>query len=311
LKTSGFNLKVENNLTDYLSCQLIENIELKEILILQPHLINNLEAKFGDEVKSKRVYKTPGTPRFKIVCPENDDDIIEPDLQRRYCSGVGMLLYLINYSRPDLCNVVRELSKCMDKATVGTYFEMLRVVKFVIDTKKFCLKIRPENKVKNWSLHVFCDSDWAGDSEKRISITGFIVYLMNVPVCWRSKAQRRVTLFSSKAKYVAMSEAVKEIKFIYYLLREIGIEVNLLITVKTDNVGAIFMAQNALSGIRMRHIDTRYHYVRENLEEGIINIEFVKSIEIYSDIFTKIVSQEIYDKQVTKFLGVCAEEYKH
>jgi hypothetical protein len=55
-------------------------------------------------------------------------------------------------------------------------------------------------------------------------------------------------------------------------------------------------------------IDTRYHYVRENLEEGIINIKFVKSIESDSDIFTKNVSQEIYDKHVTKFLGVHAEE---
>jgi hypothetical protein len=116
LKTSRFNLKVENNLKDYLSCQLIENAESKEILILQPHLIKNLEAKFGDEVKNKMVYKTPGTPRFKIVQPENDDDIIEPNLQCRYRSGVGMLLYLIKYSCPDSCNVVRELSSCMEKA---------------------------------------------------------------------------------------------------------------------------------------------------------------------------------------------------
>jgi hypothetical protein len=216
LKTSGCNLKVENNLTDYLSCQLIENAELKEILILQPHLINNLEAKFGDEVKSRRVYKTPGTPRFKVVCPDYDDDIIELNLQSRYRSGVGMLLYLIKYSQPDLSNVVREISKCMDKATMGIYLEMLRVVKFVIDTKTFYLKIRPENKIKNWSLHLFCDCDWAGDSEKRISVTCFIVYLMNLPVCWRSKAQRGVTLSSSEAEYVAISEAVKEIKFIHY-----------------------------------------------------------------------------------------------
>jgi hypothetical protein len=55
-----------------------------------------------------------------------------------------MLLYLTKYSRPDLCNVVRELAKCMNKATKGTYLEMLRVVKFVIDTKNFCLQIRPE-----------------------------------------------------------------------------------------------------------------------------------------------------------------------
>jgi hypothetical protein len=74
-----------------------------------------------------------------------------------------MLLFLTKHSRPDICNIVRELSKCMDKATMGTYLEMLKVVKFVIDTKNFCLKIRPKGKIKNWSLHVFSDSDWAGD----------------------------------------------------------------------------------------------------------------------------------------------------
>jgi hypothetical protein len=66
LKTSRFNLKVENNLTDYLSCQLVENAELKEILILQPHLINNLEAKFGDEVKNKGFIKLPEHQDLKL-----------------------------------------------------------------------------------------------------------------------------------------------------------------------------------------------------------------------------------------------------
>jgi ketol-acid reductoisomerase len=148
---------------------------------------------------------------------------------------------------------------------------------------------------------VFCDSDWAGDSETRISVTGFIFYLMNVPVCWRSKSQKGVTLSSTEAEYVAMSETVKEVKFIYYLLRDIGIEVKLPIIVKTDNVGAMFMAQNSSSGVRTRHVDTRYHFVRH----GIIKIEFIKSIENQSDIFTKNVTQEIYERYVEKFL----EEY--
>jgi hypothetical protein len=72
---------------------------------------------------------------------------------------------------------------------------------------------------------VFCDSDWAGDSETRISVTGFILYFMNVSVCWRSTSQKGVTLSSSEAEYVVMSEAVKEVKFIYYLLLDIGVEV--------------------------------------------------------------------------------------
>jgi hypothetical protein len=58
------------------------------------------------------------------------------------------LLYLIKYSRPDLCNVVRELSKCIDKATMGTFLEMLRVVKFVIDTTSFFSKFVQKAKLK-------------------------------------------------------------------------------------------------------------------------------------------------------------------
>ena len=79
--------------------------------------------------------------------------------------------------------------------------------------------------------------------------------------------------------------------------------------VKTDNIGAMFMAQNASSGVRTRHVDTRYHYVRENLEDGIIKIEFVRSDENHSDIFTKNVNQEIYQKHVKNFLEDSGEEY--
>jgi hypothetical protein len=176
LKENGFNLKIENNLKDYLSCCVIEDENMSLVLIFQTHLIDNLHAKFGEEVEKKRGYKTPGTPRFKIVRPSDEDDTIDENLQSRYRSGVGMLLCLTKYSRPDLCNVVRELSKCMDKATIGTYLEMLQVIKFVIDTKNFSLRVQPERKLKNWSLRVFCDSDWARDSETRTIVTCFIVY---------------------------------------------------------------------------------------------------------------------------------------
>ena len=140
LKDNGFNLKIEHDLNDYLSCRIIEDINLNQILILQPHLINNLESKFGKEVEGKRVYKTPGTPRFKIIRTTDDDIAIYSNLQSRYRSGVGMILFLTKHSRPDICNIVREVSKCIDKAAMRTYQEMLRVVKFVIDTKNFVSK---------------------------------------------------------------------------------------------------------------------------------------------------------------------------
>jgi hypothetical protein len=108
----------------------------------------------------------------------------------------------------------------------------------------------------SWNLKVFCDSDWAGDPETRVIVTGFVIYLLDVPVCWRSKSQKGVTLSSTEAEYVAISEAVKEFKFIYYLLCDFHIKVNLPIIIKTDNIGAIFMAENSLIGVRTRHVDT-------------------------------------------------------
>jgi hypothetical protein len=135
-----------------------------------------------------------------------------------------------------------------------------------------------------------------------VSVTGSIIYLLNVPICWRSKSQKGVTLLSTEAEYVAISEAVKELKFIYYLLNDLHIKVNLLNVVKTDNIGAIFMSENASTGFRTRHVDTRYHFVREFIKDGFIKIKFVRSFENDSDLFTKIVNQELYAKQTKKFL---------
>ena len=95
----------------------------------------------------------------------------------------------------------------------------------------------------------------------------------------------------------------------YFLLQDIGFDVELPIVVKTDNIGALFMSQNASTGVRTRHVDTRYHFIRENVEDGIIKIEFVKSNDNDSDIFTKNVNQDTYERHVKKFLGDIGEEY--
>jgi hypothetical protein len=97
----------------------------------------------------------------------------------------------------------------MDSATWGAYNELLRVIKFFIDTKTFGLKAQPrlDNNL-GWDLKFFCDSNWAGDPKTRVSVTGFIINLLNVQICWRSKSQKGVTLSSTEAEYVAISEAV-------------------------------------------------------------------------------------------------------
>jgi hypothetical protein len=78
---------------------------------------------------------------------------------------------------------------------------------------------------------------------------------------------------------------------------------NFQCVVRCNNVGAIFMAENSSSGIRTRHIDTRYHFVREHVENGLIKTVFLKSRINDTDMFTKNVVKEAYDKHVNKFLS--------
>jgi hypothetical protein len=85
--------------------------------------------------------------------------------------------------------MARELAKCINKATMGTYLEMLRVVKFVPDTQQF-LPQTTKSKYQKLESTGICSNDWAEETKTRISVTGFIVYLMGVPACCRSKAKK-------------------------------------------------------------------------------------------------------------------------
>ena len=101
----------------------------------------NIEKKYGEEVRKLYNYLTPGTPGLNQVRGKDTALILSKEKQERYRSGIGMLLYLVKHSRPDIANAVRELSKVLDCSTNGAYKEMLRCIKYVLDTKSLGLKI--------------------------------------------------------------------------------------------------------------------------------------------------------------------------
>jgi len=110
---------------------------------------------------------------------------------------------------------------------------------------------------------------------------------MGVPISWKSRTQRNVTLSSSEAEFVALSEVANKIKFIIQVLLSIGIEVELPIIVHVDNVGAIFMAENVSTSTRTKHVNVHYHFVREFIKEGFIRIIFVRTKDNKADIFQR------------------------
>jgi hypothetical protein len=145
----------------------------------------------------------------------------------------------------------------MYKATPAAFKEMKRVMHFILDTKDYGLKIEPDQPSTDrvsWSMVVYTDSDWADDKEDRRSVSGYVVFLLGVPILWKSKSQKSITLSSSEAAYFVMSEAVKDVHFIAMVLESLGIKVQIPITVMVDNIGAIFMAENVSATSQTKHI---------------------------------------------------------
>ena len=178
---------------------------------------------------------------------------------------------------------------------------MLRTIKYVLDTKNYGLVLRPTIKEDmKFVLKGLSDSEFAGNRDTRISTYGFILYLCGAPISWKSKTGRSVTLSSCEAEYVGLSELAKEVIFAKQVLESMGFNVEYPIIIHVDNIGAIYLANNHCASQRTKHVDTRFHFVREFVEDGILKIVFVRSEENDADIFTKNTSQEIFIKHATK-----------
>ena len=294
---------MNDDLSDYLSCKILFDKDKKKAWLGQPHLIKNIESKFGDMVRNLQTYRTPGTPNQGIMRLKDVKIEVSKDEHSLYRSGVGMFLFLVKHSRPDLSNPVRELSKLLDRPTYAAIKEMKRIMKFVLDTRDLGLKIQPHKlQDETWELKVFTDSDWAGDKETRQSVSGYVLILMNVPILWKSKGQKTIALSSSEAEYYALSEAAKDIKFVYMLLIKMKMKVKLPITVYVDNIGAIYMTENISTAGRTKHLDLRARYVNKLAEEGFLKFEFVRSKGNKADQMTKNVSGEIYELHINDFI---------
>ena len=171
-----------------------------------------------------------------------------------------------------------------------------------MDTQNWGLKIQPSFG-EAWDLVCYSDSDYAGDPDSRKSVSGYILYVRGVPICWRSKAQKIITLSSAEAEWIALSEATKEIMFVLQMFEEMKIKVELPIVVNVENMGAIIMSKNISTTSRSKRIDVRTKYVNEYCEDGIFKIIYVKSEENDADFYTKNLGGKLHVKHSSKIVG--------
>lgn len=200
-----------------------------------------------------------------------------------YRQLVGSLMYLMLATRPDICFPLNYLSQFQNCYSEEHWIHLKRILKYLKCTLNLQLTFSNSD---NGLLKGYADADWANDVSDRKSVTGYIFKLFDNTVSWCTRKQQCVTLSSTEAEYVALSSAVCEALWLRKLLNDLHIE--LLITpIFEDNISCINIAKDPVYHKRSKHIDVKFHHIRENIEKKLINLQYIKTEQQQADILTK------------------------
>ncbi|SOV04775.1 uncharacterized protein UDID_11094 [Ustilago sp. UG-2017a] len=165
-----------------------------------------------------------------------------------------------------------------------------RVLCYLKGTKEAGLTYRA-NKLQE-PLVVHSDANWASDATiQRRSTSGSVVFVYGNPVTWKSATQKCVSLSAVEAEFIAATEATHEVLFLKQLLHSIGIATSTP-TVYSDNTGCIQVSKDPAQHWKLKHIDTKYHFICNNVQEGRVQVKYVDTKQNLADILTKPVRKQ-------------------
>jgi hypothetical protein len=235
-------------------------------------------------------YSIPATiDRAALV--KGSDSEPEAD-QHLYQQGVGSLAWLAICTRPDIAYAWGQLSQSCSKPTIRNWNGVLHVLRYVKKTRSLRLVFGGVGGSMAPYLQGYSDSDYAGDHIDRHLVSGHIFMLNMGPISWTSAKQRCVATSTTEAEYIALCEASKQGQWLRTLLQEIGREKLLggrgdRVQIFGDNQASLAIASDPMSHRRTKHIDVRYHYVRQLIAFGKMEVEYVPTADMPADVLTK------------------------
>ena len=175
--------------------------------------------------------------------------------------AIGSMMWLSTMNRPDITNAVRAVARYAHEPTEILWQAIMKILSYLNGTRSLGITYV---RGSGLSLNVNADADYASKENDRRSVSGIAVTLGGTVVSHTSKTQRVVSLSTSEAEYIAAGEGVKEASFVRAVLSFIAPETSgASIKVLEDNQGAKALIENPLSSARSKHIDVRYHFIRD------------------------------------------------
>jgi len=219
----------------------------------------------------------------------NNDD----DLKLHFQCLVRSLIYLAVCTHLDIAYVAMALGQYNTSPTRAHLLAAKGVLRYLAGTMDLSLEFGMEQSVISVPVQGFSrccvvtDADWATNEKDRRSISGYCFYFLNCLVSWSSTKQRTVSLSSTESEYYAMTHAMKEALWIRLFLTIHSLPIPQPFPLLCDNQSAIALVESEAVSSRSKHIDIRYHFIRDHISDGSFQTTWIPTSDMTADIFTK------------------------
>lgn len=245
--------------------------------------------------------KPQATPSDPSAKPDKNNDVpLGSDVP--YREAVGSLIYLATSTRPDIAFAVSHASRSLSNPTVFNWIQVKRIFRYLAGTKNHGLSYSRSSS----TLAAYADADWGGSEENGKSTTGFLLTLCGGPVSWKSQLQKTVALSSMEAEYMAACAAAQEIIWARRVLSDLGEDQLSPTILNEDNQSCIAFTKENRFHPRTRHINLRYHFIREAIRDQHLFMKYCQTSDQLADILTKPLGKQKHSKAVTELNLHCA-----
>ncbi len=233
--------------------------------------------------------KTPMSTSTKLY-KDLDGKSIDHKLYR---GMIGSLLYLTS-SQPDIMFSVCACARFQANPKESHLTAVKRILRYLKNTQNLGIWY---DRNSPYELHAYTDADFAGCLVDRKSTSESCCFLGTSIITWGSKKQNSIALSTAEAEYIASGSCCAQILWIRQQLRDYQISCSSTI-LRCDNTSAIEITKNPIHHSRTKHIDLRYHFIRDQVNQKVITLEYVPTENQLADLFTKPLSTERFNMLV-------------
>ena len=303
LEARNLSFTREGTFTDFLGIKFERDAKTGTLTLTQKGLINKiLEAAQMTDCKPNW---TPTTLSALGTDPDGPP-MTDP---WNYRSIIGMLLYLSTNTRPDITFAVSQAARFSHSPKQSHATAVKMILRYLKRTADRGMEIKPSGTL---DLHCFVDADFAGlhgrepdyVPESAKSRTGYIVFMGNCPIIWKSHLQSEITLSTLEAEYSALSSSLRSVLPLRTLLAEVIAGINLPPDIPTtmacrvfeDNNGALLLATQQKITNRTKYFRVKWHHFWQHVRDRTIDIQKICTTEQRADYLTKGLSRESFER---------------